>query len=109
MAEVDTDKIDPKKPVTLESLMELWGKAAKGKNTQTSSIVQMVMVAILALGGTGLGQQFFGVSRDTLEKETGAIKAQNSELLRKLESQTNDIGSLKERIVRLETKIEGSK
>lgn len=100
----DTDKIDPQKPITVGSLVEML--QGSGKKSNPAAFIQMIMVAVLALGGTGIGQQLFGVSKDALEKETAAIKAQNTELLKRIDTQTTDIGALKERIARLETKIE---
>lgn len=97
MAEKDTDKIDPTKPITAQALMELL-TGGKGK-PQMGGVVQIVITALLVLGGTGVGQSFFGVSKDSFQQETAAIKTQNAELLKEL-------GSMKERIVRLETKIE---
>lgn len=98
MPDKDTDKLDPQKPVTVHDLVAMLS-GGKGKPMGAQGIMQMVLTVAFVLLGTGAGQSFFGVSKDQFTQEMQSLKQQNNDLLR-------EVGGMKERIVRLETKMD---
>lgn len=106
MPKSDTDQQD-KAQSPAEALLEFLGDAAKqskGKQPQRiTGWVQVIVGALMVLGGTGIGQTLFGVSKETLREE---LKKETAPLLSELEALRKQNTELTMRVTRLETKLD---
>lgn len=86
----DTDKIKPDPAQLAKTVKALgpWG--------------QLVLTVLLVLGGTGLGQNLFGVSRDALRAELEPLKSQQAQALVEIQKVKDEKAALAERLARLE-------
>jgi hypothetical protein len=88
----DTDKVKPLD--TTKALKQLgpWG--------------QIALTVMLVLGGTGVGQTVFGVSREALRAELEPVKASQAQALTEIQKVKDEKAALAERLARLEAKLE---
>lgn len=86
----DTDKLKPDVAAAAKAVKALgpWG--------------QLSLTVLLVLGGTGIGQNLFGVSRDALRAELEPLKAQQAQALVEIQKVKDENAAQAERLARLE-------
>lgn len=90
----DTDKLKPDVAAAAKAVKALgpWG--------------QLILTVLLVLGGTGVGQNLFGVSRDALRSELEPVKASQAQALLEIQKVKDEKAALAERLARLEAKLD---
>ena len=90
----DTDKLKPDISAAAKAAKALgpWG--------------QLALTVLLVLGGTGIGQNLFGVSREALRAELESVKASQAQVLIEIQKvkdeKAAEKAALAERLARLE-------
>lgn len=97
MTAADTDK-QAKKDVTVADLIE----AVSGKGKRAGWL-QSLLIVVSILTGTGIGQRLFGVDKETLREE---LKKETAPIVLQLTALQAENAGMKERLVRLETKLD---